>query len=102
MKDKPTDNESHTEHKSEAPAPVSKSRAPLSGRPKAFEIRDAAVYNVSEVATILQVTDNTVRAILKRGEMQARKIGQEWRILGESLKAYMKASSIFKDNAADQ
>ena len=87
-KDNERTTESASEISSPAPAPATKRfRDPI--------IRDDAVYTVSEVATILQVTDKTVRAILKRGEMQARKIGQEWRVLGESLKDYMRSAAVF-------
>ncbi len=48
------------------------------------------VYTVPQVAAILQVSDDTVREMLKRKELTGRKIGQSWRVLGETLQGFMR------------
>ena len=54
-----------------------------------IEIKENMVYTVNQLADILQVSTKTARAILNGGEIPARKVGQEWRVLGSMIKTYL-------------
>jgi excisionase family DNA binding protein len=56
-----------------------------------IEIRDGMVYTVDQLAALLQVSTKTARAIVKRQEIPARKVGQQWRILGDDVREYMRS-----------
>jgi len=60
---------------------------------------DNAVYCLAELASILKVGRRTAAAIVKAGEIPARKVGRQWRILGESIRDYMGDTRIIR---ADQ
>jgi excisionase family DNA binding protein len=47
------------------------------------------VYTVEEVAKMLKVSDQTVRALIRQGNLPALRIGRVWRIKKEDLRAYM-------------
>jgi excisionase family DNA binding protein len=54
--------------------------------------RDDAVYTAAQVADVLQVNRHTASAIIARGEIGARKVGQEWRVLGSEIRHFMAAA----------
>jgi excisionase family DNA binding protein len=69
------------------------------GGPKGVErgtepapFRDDAVYTAAQVAAVLQVHRDTMTAIIARGEIGARKVGQEWRVLGSEIRRFMTAA----------
>lgn len=47
------------------------------------------VYTVEEVADILKVSPQTVRALIKRGEMKAVRVGGQIRIRQQDLDEYL-------------
>lgn len=47
------------------------------------------VLTVDQVASALQLSHNTIRSMLIRQEIPARKIGQLWRVQKEDLLAYL-------------
>jgi len=64
-------------------------RPPKAQRKATLALNPDMVYTVDQLAEILQVSPKTARQVLRRGQIPAKKIGQEWRIMGESIKAYM-------------
>lgn len=46
------------------------------------------MYNVAEIARILDLHPKTVRRLIRDGQIKARKIGREWRIRKEDLREY--------------
>lgn len=49
---------------------------------------------VDEAANVLGVHSNTVRNVIKSGELAARKVGREWRIARENLRVYLEGKHI--------
>ncbi|MBI9103190.1 MAG: helix-turn-helix domain-containing protein [Spirochaetales bacterium] len=49
------------------------------------------LYSTEEAAKILSLHPKTVRRFIREGQIQARKIGREWRIAFDDLKAYAHA-----------
>lgn len=49
------------------------------------EIQPNAVYTTSEVQTLLKISDSTVKRLLKKGLINANKVGGQYRILGKEL-----------------
>lgn len=47
------------------------------------------VLTVEQVASVLQLSCNTIRSMLVRRELPGKKIGQPWRIQKEDLLAYL-------------
>jgi excisionase family DNA binding protein len=58
-------------------------------------IGDLKVYNVEEVAKLLQLQEKTVRRYLKEGRFHGRKVGNRWYISEDQLSGY------FRDLASD-
>mgnify|MGYP003497870084 len=48
-------------------------------------VEERGFYTIYEVAALLKFHHNTVRKMIKEGELQAKKIGKEWRIKGADL-----------------
>lgn len=51
------------------------------------------VYTVEEVAKILKVSTATVRGLIKNGEIESFRVGNQIRVTKEALDAYMKKGS---------
>lgn len=47
------------------------------------------VYTVKEIAQILQTSRQQVRRMIQGEELDAVRVGREWRISEESLKAFL-------------
>ena len=45
-----------------------------------------AYLTVEEVAELLKVSDKTVRRLVRRGELPAFKVGNQWRFIGEQIR----------------
>ncbi len=48
------------------------------------------VYTILEAAKLLKVSDDTIRRLIKSGELEAVKVGNQWRIKKESLDKLLK------------
>lgn len=51
-------------------------------------IGDMVLYDVEELAKLLDVQERTIRAYLKDGKLKGRKMARRWYVTEESLKAY--------------
>ena len=49
------------------------------------EIRENAVYTTEEARNLLKVSESTIKRLLKRGILNANKVGGQYRILGKEL-----------------
>lgn len=47
------------------------------------------VYTVEEVAKMLKISDQTVRALIRSGELPAKRVGRVWRIKKTDFEEYM-------------
>ena len=47
------------------------------------------VYTVKEIAQILQTSSQQVRRMIQGEELDAVRVGREWRIPAEALKAFL-------------
>ena len=56
---------------------------------KENETEEKAVYNLSETAEYLRVSNQTIYNMIKDGRIKAYKIGREWRFLKSDILAYM-------------
>jgi len=61
------------------------------------EFSEDAVYCLAELAAILRVGRRTAAAIVATGDIPGRKIGQQWRILGASIRAYMTEARVLRE-----
>lgn len=52
-------------------------------------MEDIRVYTLKEVETILKVTQRTLYNYIKGGQLKAVKMGREWRVTEEALKAFL-------------
>lgn len=53
------------------------------------EIVERGFYTIDEVALLLKFHPNTVRTMIKRGELEGKKIGRQWRIKSEELRKFI-------------
>lgn len=47
------------------------------------------LYTLKEVEEILKVTQRTLYRYIKEGNLQAVKVGREWRVTHEALQAFI-------------
>ena len=47
------------------------------------------VYTAKETAELLHVTERTIRNYIKRGTLKAQKVGGDWAITEENIKAFL-------------
>lgn len=52
------------------------------------------VLTVEEVAEILKVNIDTVRRLLRQGELPGVKVGRHWRVEREALRAYLQGRQV--------
>ena len=59
-----------------------------------------AVMTLEEAAGFLKVSETTVYQLVRSGELKARKVGREWRILKSQLVGYLKeeGESVVQDS----
>ena len=50
---------------------------------------DIVMYDIKEMAAILEVTTRTVMNYIRQGKLNAVKIGGKWKISKENLEAFM-------------
>ena len=62
------------------------------GDDKMIELDGMKIYNLDEVAKLLHINKATVRAYIKKGMIEARKVGGRWMITDEALKKLFKGS----------
>jgi len=48
------------------------------------------IYNLQETRRILGIALSTLKKFLKTGQLKGKKIGKEWKILGESIIEFLK------------
>ncbi len=58
-----------------------------------IKIGDLILYDVLELSKRLNVTPVTLRAYMKKGRLQGKKVGGKWYISEESLKDYFSPKS---------
>ena len=46
---------------------------------------DDVVYTIAELAKLLKVSEKTVRTLIDAGDIEAFKVGNQWRITREAL-----------------
>jgi putative molybdopterin biosynthesis protein len=47
------------------------------------------VYTIEEVAKILKVSEETVRRLIASGDLDARRVGRQYRITRESINKFL-------------
>ena len=52
------------------------------------KIGDLVLYDVEELAELLEVQEKTIRAMLREGKIKARKLARKWYVTEQSLKEY--------------
>jgi len=57
-------------------------------------MEENVVYDVPEVAEFLKVSTVTVERKLKNGEIQGKKVGAKWRILGSDVFSYLRSPNV--------
>ena len=56
-------------------------------------ILGVTVYTAKETAEFLHVTERTIRSYIKRGMLKAQKIGGDWAISEDNIKAFLNGST---------
>jgi excisionase family DNA binding protein len=54
-------------------------------------IMQEQVYSIEEAARLLKVHPDTIRRMIKRGEMQSRKVGRQYRIPRSEIEKFLGA-----------
>jgi len=54
---------------------------------EAIEIKPNAYYTLDEAAKLLRVSRRTIQELLRKGQLDAVKVGRQWRFLGRNLLA---------------
>lgn len=54
-----------------------------------FDMGDIKIYKLKEAAKVLMTSEYTVSQHLKNGELHGQKVGREWRITSEDIKAFL-------------
>lgn len=49
------------------------------------EIKPMAIYTTGEAQAILNISNSTIKRLLKKGLIRANKIGRQYRILGKEI-----------------
>ena len=49
------------------------------------EIKEHAVYTTKEVQSLLKISESTIKRLLKKGILNANKVGGQYRILGKEI-----------------
>jgi excisionase family DNA binding protein len=57
---------------------------------QAMPEQEKMFYSIDEAAALLQVSRDTVRRMIRTGELQAVQVRRQWRIKRESLDKYLK------------
>jgi len=52
------------------------------------------IYTPRQVAEILQISEETMLTLIRNGEFPAQKVGGQWRILEDGVKAYFDTDRI--------
>jgi excisionase family DNA binding protein len=47
------------------------------------------VYTIEETANILKVSTETIRKLIARGELEARRVGRQYRITREAIDKFL-------------
>jgi excisionase family DNA binding protein len=81
--------------KTETATAAQKQRKPRNHVERALPIderiaKDGLLF-LHEVCSFLALSENSVRALVKSGELKARRFGATWRITGESVRELIEA-----------
>jgi len=66
-----------------------------------IDLNGLTLFNVEELATKLDVNENTIRQYLKAGKLQGRKLGKKWFISTDNLRAYFNGVTLDSDSEED-
>ena len=55
---------------------------------KLIEYDPSVVYSVTQLATYWQVPEETIREMIRRRDLQAFKVGREWRVTDKAVREY--------------
>ena len=50
-----------------------------------MEVQEKAIYTPEEVKTLLKISRSTFLRLIKKGVLQARKVGGQYRVLGVEI-----------------
>ena len=50
-----------------------------------MEVQEKAIYTPEETESLLKISRSTFLRLIKKGVLQARKVGGQYRILGEEI-----------------
>jgi len=55
-----------------------------------IEVGDLKLHDVKELADLLHIQERTVRKLLRKGTLKAKKLARKWYVSEETLKEYFK------------
>jgi excisionase family DNA binding protein len=59
-----------------------------------MEVLEKAIYTPEETESLLKISRSTFLRLIKRGVLQARKVGGQYRILGEEILRMVRPNTI--------
>jgi len=59
---------------------------------KKYHINLLQIYTTDQAAEVLQINVQTLRKYIREGKLQASKLGSDYRITGEDIKAFLDAT----------
>ncbi len=64
----------------------------MTKKEKGVVIDTFKLYNLNELADLLQVHKETIRLYLNAGKLKGRKMGKKWFVSGKSVQEYFEGS----------
>ena len=64
------------------------------------KIGDITLYSVEELSEALDVGDDTIRRMLREGQLKGRKIARRWYTTEEHLREYLQATEPAQDQGS--
>lgn len=58
-----------------------------------YGINKEELYTLNEVADFLKIKQRQLYNVIKGGDIEAVKVGREWRVSGEALLAFIKSNT---------
>jgi excisionase family DNA binding protein len=64
------------------------------------QIGDMMLYNVQDLAEMLETSESTIRRCLRDGTLTGKKMGRRWYVADDSLQEYFRTMGIRQESAA--
>ena len=67
------------------------------------QIGDLKLFDVDELASILEIQPRTIRQLFRDGKLQGRKLARKWYVSEDSLKSYFsQIESVLEEHQVEE